>query len=136
MTKIIFTLLLLLIHGICHADSVEDAKNRAAIVSITDAVTTAVALSNGATDLNPIIGSNPGMVIPITAFKFFIIDKIATSDNTDQVKKFKLDFITSIWGGASINNFLILAGMTSPASLLLGAVGGYMIYDTVSAKPI
>jgi hypothetical protein len=111
---------------------VEDAKTRASAVSIADAVTTAVALSNGARDLNPIIGSNPSMIIPITAFKFFIIDKIATSNDSDAVKKIKLDFITSIWGAASINNFLILAGVSSPASLLLGIFSGYAIYDTVS----
>jgi hypothetical protein len=119
-------------HGFCHADTVEDAKNRASVVSITDAVTTLVALSNGAKDLNPIIGSNPSMVIPITAFKFFVIDTVATSNDPDNVKKNKLNFITSVWGGASINNFLVLMGYTNPTCILVGIVGGYMIYNTVS----
>ena len=132
MTKIIFTIFILFTYVFCHADPVTDAKNRASIVSISDGVTTAIALANGAKDLNPIIGSNLGMIVPITAFKFYLINKISTSDEPDELKKIKLDLITSIWGGASINNFLLLAGVSSPACLLLGAIGGYIIYDTVS----
>lgn len=126
------TLFILLMCGICHSDTVEDSKNRSSISAITDAVTTVIALSNGATDLNPLIGSNPNMVIPITAFKFFVINSVATSNNSDKVKKNNLNFLTAIWGGASINNFLVIAGVSNPACLLLGALGGYVIYDTVS----
>jgi hypothetical protein len=135
MTKrIIFALFILLMHGVCHADTVEDAKNRALISSTTDLLTTAVAFTQGARDLNPIIGTNPAMLIPVGAFKFYLVDRVASSNDTDKGKKIKLNFITAVWGGASINNLLVLAGVASPATLIIGAVSGYMIYETVSEK--
>ena len=121
-------------HGVSHADTVEDAKNRALISSTTDILTTAVAFTQGARDLNPIIGSNPAMLIPVGAFKYYIIDSVASSNDTDEGKKNKLNFITAVWGGASINNLLVLAGVASPATLIIGAASGLMIYDTISEK--
>ena len=117
-----------------HADTVEDAKNRALLSSVTDILTTAVAFTQGARDLNPIIGTNSAMLIPVGAFKFYLIDRVASSNDTDEGKKNKLNFITAVWGGASINNLLVLAGVASPATLIIGAVSGYMIYETVSEK--
>lgn len=130
-------LFILLMCGVCHAntvDTVEDAKSRASIAAATDILTTTVALSQGGYDLNPIIGTNQAMLIPMTIFKFYIINRVATSDDPDHVKKNNLNFITSLWGGAVINNFLVLVGVTSPASLMIGAVSGYMIYDKLSEK--
>jgi len=131
---IIFSLFILLMPGVCHADSVEDAKNRALISSTTDILTTAVAFAQGGRDLNPIIGTNSAMLIPVGVFKYYLIDRVASSNDTDEVKKIKLNFITAIWGGASINNLLVLAGVTGPATLIIGVASGFMIYETVSEK--
>ena len=128
------TLFILLMCGVCHANTVEDAKSRASIASATDILTTTVVLSQGGYDLNPIIGTNQAMLIPMTIFKFYIINRVASSGDSDYIKKNNLNLITSLWGGASINNFLVLVGVTSPASLIIGAVSGYMIYDTLSEK--
>ena len=118
-------------YGVCHADTVEDAKNRALVSSATDILTTVLAFSQGAHDLNPIIGTNQSMLIPMAAFKFYLIDRVASSNDTDENKKIKLNFITSVWGGASINNLLVFAGITAPASLIIGAVSGYMMYNAL-----
>jgi hypothetical protein len=119
-------------NGSCHADSVEDAKNRAVVASVTDVLTTVVGLSQGGRDYNPLIGSNQAMLIPIAALKYYLIDSIVSSNDTDANKKFKLNIIASLYGGASVNNFLVLAGITSPASLIIGAVSGYMMYEKFS----
>jgi hypothetical protein len=133
MTKrIILSLFTLFIYGVCYADPIEESKNRAYLVTATDAITTAIALSKGGVDLNPLIGSNQIMIVPITLLKVGIINHIASEDIPDKDKKNKLDFVTSVWGGASINNFLILLGVSGPAPLLIGAMSGYMMYGNFS----
>jgi hypothetical protein len=118
--------------AVVHADSVEDAKNRALTSAATDVATTAVALANGARDYNPLIGSNSAALIPITVLKIYLIDSIAKSDIPVQDKKAQLNFITSLWGGASINNFLVLLGATGPVCIMAGIVGGLVIHNTLS----
>ena len=134
MIRMIFAIFILLMCAVVHADSVEDAKNRALTSAATDVATTAIALANGATDYNPIIGSNSAMLIPMTVFKFYIIDRVAKSDMSDQDKKSQLNLITSFWGGASINNFLILLGAVGPVCIMAGVASGFIIHSTLSEE--
>jgi hypothetical protein len=120
--------------AVVHADSVEDAKNRALTSAATDIATTAIALSNGAIDYNPLIGSNRSMLLPMTLFKFYIIDVVAKSDLPEQDKKDKLNLITSIWGSASINNLLVLLGATGPVCIIAGVASIFVIHNAVTER--
>ena len=136
MTKrILATLFITITCGICHANSIEDSKNRAMIATVTDAVTTSLVLSHGGHDLNPLIGTSQSRIVPITLAKLALIGVLATSNLPEKEKEQSLNVITSVWAGGSINNLLVLAGAANPVSLIVGTISAFVIYDKISTTP-
>ena len=88
-----------------------------------DIVTTAIGLSNGARELNPLgfVGS--------TAVKLILIPHINSMEDETQ-RKDTQNFMSSVFVGASVNNILTIFHVAPVISL----ASGYIIYKTLRQK--
>lgn len=92
--------LMMFLHIECYsmeAPSIETA-------SILDTVTTAIALENGARELNPL-----GFPLA-TAIKFFVLIPYANNIENQEEKKNVQNFLSSMYTGAAVNNVMVVLG--------------------------
>jgi hypothetical protein len=101
-------------------------KKQAMTAALADGVTTGLALSMGAVETNPVLGSAPISMIAATGVKFAIL-KYADSMPLEQ-KRFTLKASSSVWGGAAINNILVLLAAPPPTALIAGLVMGFLTW--------
>lgn len=89
--------------------------------AIADIATTAVALSKGYTELNPLgfAGS--------TLFKGVYLYK---RDSLSPEERATTDRIaSSLWLGAAVNNLAVLAGVVMPFNLFIGSIVALSVYN-------
>ena len=97
------------------------------LAAATDSLSTGLAIAAGAREANPLVSTSAGGLISIFLIKsagVYWIDK-----QPDNIRDFGLKFASGFWGGASINNLLIFAGMSNPVSIVGGVVGGILLYN-------
>ena len=119
MTKYFLMLLLLMIStsvwGLC-------LKPTAKQGAIADIVSTGIALNvTNATEMNPLgfVGTTIGKILLLNY-----------RDGLPKESQEKIDnFAGSAWMGAAINNVLVIAGATTPVSLLVGLISGITFYN-------
>ena len=110
-------------------------EHQAKTTVITDAATTIVALNGGAVELNPIITPTPTGIVAISLVKWALVEHVAQSDLEDRDDYLRI--MTGVWGGASINNLLVILGASNPISILAGIIGGYLLFkQPASDEPV
>jgi hypothetical protein len=89
--------------------------------ALVDIGTTAVALSRGATELNPLglVGSSL-----LKGVYLYNQDKIPPQD-----REFADKLSSSLWIGAAANNIAVMLGIVSPFHFAIGIVVGIIIYN-------
>lgn len=93
-----------------------------------DGISTALALSNGAFERNPLIGSSPASLLAVTGAKLGLVEWVERSDLAPEKRQRTLKALSAMWGGASINNLLVLLSAQPAVALLAGMAGGWWLW--------
>ncbi len=108
-----------------------------------DGLSTALAMSQGAVERNPLVGSTPAGLLAATGAKLGMVELVDRSNLTPEQRHRTLNAMAALWGGASINNLLILLSAQPPVAMLAGVAGGLWMWrrhgaaeapDAVAAK--
>ena len=105
---------------------IEISKPRA--VDYADAGSTALFLTQGYVEANPIIGS-AGNAAPVAALGMKVVARtlIDNSGASDDQKATMNKFMSATSVGATCNNLTLVAGAANPALIGLLCFGGYMM---------
>ena len=98
-----------------------------------DGVSTALALSNGAFERNPLIGASPASLLAVTGAKLGIVEWVERSQLEPQQRQRTLKALSAMWGGASINNLFVLLSAQPAVALLAGLAGGLWLWRAEDA---
>lgn len=101
--------------------SAMDSEDNAKAAAVADGVSTAVAIGSGAIETNPLINTSPIGLVGMTAVKYAV--PYMVRDAEPATRKTALVGATGVWGGAAVNNLLILAG-ASTVALPVGLIAG------------
>lgn len=107
-----------------HADR---ALTRAMVTGGADAVTTAIGLASGATELNP-LGPLWGNLLKVPV--------IAVLNRTEdpELRATRLNKASSLWAGFSVNNLcIVLVAVSGPLCPAIGLVAGVLSYQNFTA---
>lgn len=99
-----------------------------------DGISTALALSNGAIERNPLIGSTPGSLLVVTGAKLGIVEFVERSGMPPEQRGRTLKALSALWGGASINNLFVLLSAQPAVAVLAGVSAGLWIWQK-EARP-
>lgn len=99
-----------------------------------DSISTALALSNGAIERNPLIGSTPGSLLAVTGAKLGIVELVERSGMPPEQRGRTLRALSALWGGASINNVFVLLSAQPAVAVLAGVGAGLWIWQA-EGKP-
>jgi hypothetical protein len=93
-----------------------------------DGLSTALAMSQGAVERNPLVGSTPAALLAATGAKLGLVELVDRSNLTPEQRHRTLNAMAALWGGASINNLLILLSAQPPVAMLAGVAGGLWMW--------
>jgi hypothetical protein len=102
------------------------AEEFATTAAVADTVTTLAVLANGGNEVNPLIGSNPVVVVVFGIAKIALVNYV--KDREEYAGKIK--FLTGLWSIGAVNNILLLIGAATPVALVGGIAGGIIIYNS------
>lgn len=97
-----------------------------AVTALGDSLTTYIGLSGGAIEVNPLINTSPIGLITLFAVKLGITSYI--NQQPEPQRSSGLKKLAGAWGGVSINNLLVIAGASTPVSLIGGVIAGIGAY--------
>lgn len=100
------------------------AVNNARAAAVADGVSTALALSTGAVETNPLIGTSPLALLALTGAKIGLVNFAKTLPEHERRTVLKAS--GAIWGGAAINNLLVLMAAPTPVAVVAGVVAGVL----------
>lgn len=106
------------------------AVANARAVAAADGISTALALSAGAIEMNPLISTSPLGLIALTGAKIGLVNFARTLPEHD--RRLVLKTSTAIWGGAAVNNLLVLAAAPTPLAVVAGVVVGVLSWRHTS----
>jgi hypothetical protein len=92
--------------------------------AVADGVSTGLALSAGAIEMNPIISTSPVGLIALTGAKIGLVkfaDRLPEHD-----KRLVIKTTSAVWGGAAVNNLMVLMAAPSPVAIVAGVVAGVL----------
>jgi hypothetical protein len=100
-----------------------DQTNNAVAAAVADGVTTGMALSAGALELNPLIPTSPVGLIAVTGIKIGLVKFAETLP--EEEKRTTLKASSAIWGGAAVNNLMVLMAAPPPLPAIAGLLMGF-----------
>lgn len=103
-------------------DGVEGINN-AVVAAVADGVTTGMALSAGALELNPLMPTSPIGLIAVTGVKIGLAKYAETLPEAE--KRLTMKASSAIWGGAAVNNLMVLMAAPPPIPVIVGLVTGF-----------
>ena len=92
--------------------------------AVVDGVSTGLALSSGAVEMNPLISTSPVGLIALTGAKIGLV-KYADRLPEPQ-KRVVIKTSSSVWGGAAVNNLMVLMSAPSPLAIAAGVTAGVL----------
>jgi len=104
-----------------------------------DGISTVLAVSNGAIERNPLIGTSPASLLAVTGAKLGLVQWVERSELAPEKRQRTLKALSAMWGGASINNLFILMSAQPAVALLAGVAGGWWLWrgeDEASAGSV
>jgi hypothetical protein len=107
---------------------VKDARTAA----VADGVTTALALSAGAMEMNPLVSTSPLGLIALTGAKIGLVNFARTLPEQD--KRMVLKTSTALWSGAAVNNLLVLMAAPTPLAVVAGVLVGVLSWRHTSSR--
>lgn len=97
-----------------------------------DSATTAVAISQGATEANPVVGVAGDSAAPVVALGAkVVVRSLVDNSGLEQEQKDLVHDILSAGGwGATCNNVAVYAGVSGPAAPALGLMCALIAYES------
>lgn len=92
--------------------------------AMADGITTGLALSAGALEMNPLISTSPAGLIVLTGAKIGLV-KLADDLPQDE-KRLVIKSSGAIWTGAAVNNLMVLLSTPTPVAIAAGVVAGVL----------
>jgi hypothetical protein len=92
--------------------------------AVADGVSTGLALSASAAEMNPLISTSPLALVALTGAKIGLV-KFADRLPENQ-KRLVIKTSGAVWGGAAINNLMVLMAVPSPVAIAAGVAAGVM----------
>lgn len=116
------------------ADKAADsgAVERAASAAFADGISTMGVLSAGGIETNPIMPVSPVGILMVTAAKMGLAKWADTLPDED--RKSTLSTMSGAFGGAAVNNLLVLATAANPVALVGGLIAGVFFYNDTNDK--
>lgn len=103
---------------------IERLDKNAMHAAVADGISTSLALSAGAVEMNPLISTSPIGLIALTGAKIGLVkfaDRLPEPN-----KRLVIKTSSAVWGGAAVNNLMVLASAPSPVALVAGVVAGVL----------
>lgn len=101
-------------------------EKNAIAAAVADGVTTGLALSAGAVEMNPIIAPTPLGLVAMTGMKIGLV-KYAETLPQDE-KRLAIKSSSAAWGGAAVNNLMVLMAAPPPVPLIAGLIMGFITW--------
>ena len=99
-----------------------------------DGLSTALAVSQGAVERNPLVVPSPAGLLAVTGVKLGLVEWVERSGMPPQQRQDTLQALAAMWGGASINNLLVLLSAQPAVAVLAGVAGGVWMWRTRSPQ--
>jgi hypothetical protein len=105
-------------------DRIERLDKNAMQAAVADGITTGLAVSSGALEMNPLISTSPAGLVVLTGAKIALV-KYADRLPEDE-KRTLIKTSSSLWTGAAVNNLMVLLSAPTPAAIAVGVVAGVL----------
>ena len=105
-------------------ERIERLDKNAMQAAVADGLSTGLALSSGALELNPLVPTSPVGIIVLTGAKIGLV-KYADRLPEDE-KRMLIKSSSSLWTGAAVNNLMVLLSAPSPVAIAAGLVAGVL----------
>jgi hypothetical protein len=92
--------------------------------AVADGVTTGFALASGAVEMNPLVSPTPLGLVALTGVKIAVV-KYADHMPEDQ-KRTVMKTSSAVWGGAAVNNLMVLVAAPPPFPIIAGLAMAYI----------
>ena len=103
---------------------IERLDKNAMHAAVADGISTGLALSAGAMEMNPLISTSPIGLIALTGAKIGLV-KFADRLPEPQ-KRLVIKTSSSVWGGAAVNNLMVALAAPTPVAVVAGVVAGVL----------
>lgn len=107
-------------------------SDHAITAAVADGVTTGLALSAGAVELNPLVSPSPLGLLAMTGLKVGMVKYAETLPEPQRRTAMKT--ASAVWGGAAMNNLLVLFAAPTPLSVIAGIVTGVIAWHHLEAR--
>ncbi len=108
-------------------DPTVGGSDNAVAAAVADGVTTGLALSAGAVELNPLISTSPIGLVLMTGMKIGLAKYAETLPEED--KRTTLKSTSALWGGAAVNNLMVLFAAPPPLPIIAGLIMGFATWN-------
>ena len=105
---------------------------RAASAALADGVSTIGVLAAGGIETNPIMPVSPAGILMVTAAKMGMAKW--ADQLPEEERKSTLSSMSGAFGGAAVNNLLVLATAANPIALVGGLIAGVFFYNDTNDK--
>jgi len=103
---------------------IERLDKNAMQAAVADGVSTGLALSSGATEMNGLLSPSPLGLVALTGAKIGLVKFAERLPENDRRLVVKTE--SSLWGGAAVNNLMVLMSASSPVAIAAGVVAGVL----------
>jgi hypothetical protein len=111
------------------APSLSSPETNAVVAAMADGVTTGIALSSGALEMNPAISTTPLGLVALTTGKILLVKY---ADNLPkEEKRLVIKTSSAAWGGAAFNNLMVLMAAPPPIPIIAGILVGFATWKYV-----
>lgn len=104
-----------------------DAGATAIAAAVADGVTTTLALSAGAIEMNPLVTPTPMGLLALTGGKILLVKYAERLP--EQEKRLVLKSSSALWGGAAVNNLMVLVAAPPPFPVIAGIIMGFITWS-------
>lgn len=103
---------------------IERLDKNAMQAAVADGLTTGLALSAGAMEMNPLLSTSPVALVALTGAKVGLV-KFADRLPEDE-KRLVIKTSGAAWTGAAVNNLMVLLSAAPPVAVAAGVVAGVL----------
>lgn len=109
-----------------------NGSDAAISAAVADGLTTGLAISSGAIEMNPLLSASPLGLVAITGVKIGLAKFADTLPEED--KRLTLKTTSALWGGAAINNLMVLVAAPPPLPIIAGILMGFATWAHMGNK--
>ena len=105
-------------------EHIEGLDKHAMQAAVADGITTGLAVSSGALEMNPLISTSPAGLIVLTGAKIGLVkyaDRLPQNE-----KRMVIKSSSSLWTGAAVNNLMVLLSAPTPLAVATGVIAGVL----------